>query len=332
MSVLVAFALTLNLATLPTVAVGISNLLNPLPSWHSGSAKSAIIDFVDQITDEASSDYIPVEDRIAVFDNDGTLWSERPLIQGAFIMSQLQQKAAKDPTIMQSSLIQALAQGDVAYLYKATAADITNLLAVLNTGVSEVEFNQEVEAFFKTATHPQLNVPYTELTFKPMVELLEYLRVNGFQTWICSGGGVNFMRVVSEQLYGIPPQQVIGSSVQKEFVPEEGKFVLTRTDKLGSFNDKSVKPVNIDLHIGKYPVFAAGNVKSGGDIAMLTYSQERSGPSFQMIVNHDDAEREFAYTEPDNASLNAATANGWQIVSIKQDWKTVFSYQEHEKD
>ena len=160
-----------------------------------------------------------------------------------------------------------------------------------------------------------------------MVELLAYLRQNGFQTWICSGGGIDFIRVIAEQMYGIPPQQVIGSSLKKEFIVKEGKSVLWRKAELASFNDKVVKPVNIDLHIGKRPIFAAGNVRSGGDIAMLTYSQGQAPLSLQLLLNHDDAEREFAYSEPDQASLTAAQEKGWQVVSLKKDWQRVFASQ-----
>jgi hypothetical protein len=206
-------------------------------------------------------------------------------------------------------------------------AEVTELLAAINSGMTEEKFEQEVQQFFNSQTHPTLGVLYTELAYQPMVELLEYLQKNGFKTWICSGGGIDFIRQISQSLYGIPPQQVIGSSVKKEFVLENGKPVLKRMAELGSYNDNVVKPVNIDLHIGKPPVFAGGNVRSGGDIAMLSYSQTYPGSSFQLLINHDDRDREFAYTEPDNASLKVAETNGWKVVSMKEDWKTIFAFQ-----
>ncbi|NJK37345.1 MAG: haloacid dehalogenase-like hydrolase [Oscillatoriales cyanobacterium RM2_1_1] len=317
-----------SLTMISSSSMGLASPMTPLPSWNDGPTKSAILEFVDRITQESSPDFVPVEDRIATFDNDGTLWAEQPLIQGAFVLNQLQQKAVDDPTLLQQPLIKALSAGDTAYLEQVEMSDVDQLLALLNQGVTDEAFQQDVENFFRTATHPTLKVLYSELTFKPMVELMAYLRANGFQTWICSGGGIDFIRVISEQFYGVPQQQVIGSSLKKQFVEESDQMILKRTGELNSFNDKAVKPVNINLHIGKRPVFAAGNVKSGGDIAMLTYSQERSGPSFQLIVNHDDTEREFAYGEPDNASLDAAKTKNWQVANIKRDWKTVFAYQE----
>jgi hypothetical protein len=160
-----------------------------------------------------------------------------------------------------------------------------------------------------------------------MRELITYLQKNDFQTWICSGGGIDFVRLISEPMYGISPQQVIGSSLKKEFIEKDGQWVLWRTDKLNSFNDKSEKPVNIDLHIGQHPIFAAGNVRNGGDIAMLNYSQGGKQKSLQLLINHDDAEREFAYAEADNASLKAAQNNNWQVVSMKKDWQRIFAFQ-----
>jgi hypothetical protein len=195
------------------------------------------------------------------------------------------------------------------------------------TNQTQEEFDTEARHFFETGIHPTFNIPYTQLAYQPMRELITYLQKNDFQTWICSGGGIDFVRLISESMYGISPQQVIGSSLKKQFIEKEGQFVLWRTDKLNSFNDKAEKPVNIDLHIGQRPILAAGNVRNGGDIAILSYSQGGNQNSLQLLINHDDAEREFAYAEADNASLKAAQKNDWQVISMKKDWKRIFADQ-----
>jgi hypothetical protein len=300
---------------------------DPLPSWNDGAVKQAITEFVSRVTTADSPDFVPVADRIATFDNDGTLWAEQPLVQGMFALSKLKEMAATDPSLTQKPLFQAALAGDVEYFKQAGEAAIMELLSLTHANNSQEQFDQEVQTFFATGEHPTLAVPYAQTTYKPMVELLEYLRANQFQTWICSGGGIDFMRMISQPLYGIPPQQIIGSSIKKEFMQQDNEFVIWRSPELGRINDKAGKPVGIDLHIGKRPVFAAGNVRSGGDIAMFTYSQQQQ-PSFQLLINHDDGEREFAYQEPDNASLNAAQTNGWRVVSIKNDWQTVFPFQQ----
>lgn len=297
---------------------------DPLPSWNNGEVKQSIIEFVTRVTTADSPGFVSTADRIATFDNDGTLWAEQPVVQGMFVLEKLQAMAAADPSLTQQQPFQAALEGDVEYFKQAGEAAIMELLTATHTNMTQEQFQQEVQRFFATGIHPTLNVPYTKVTYKPMIELLEYLRTNEFQTWICSGGGIDFMRVVSQSLYGIPPEQVIGSSGKEEFIERDGKYVIWRLPEILRINDHAGKPIGIDLHIGKRPVFAAGNERTGGDIAMLTYSQGRSGASFQLLINHDDAQREFAYQEPNNASLNAAEANGWQVVSIKNDWKTVF--------
>jgi len=203
---------------------------------------------------------------------------------------------------------------------------ILELFSATHSGMGQEQFEAEVEEFFAKAKYPTLGVPVGQVVYQPMVELLDYLRANDFKTYICSGGGIDFMRVLSTRLYGIPPEQVIGTSMKKELHLVDGKWVLSRTGELDSFNDKEVKPVNIDLHIGTRPLLAMGNVRSSGDIGMLRYSQGRKGPSLQLLINHDDDMREFAYAEDDNASLSAAKANGWLVVSIKNDWKSVFRF------
>ncbi|QYO64750.1 haloacid dehalogenase-like hydrolase [Leptolyngbya sp. 7M] len=260
----------------PTSAQGIDD---PLPSWNDGEVKQSIIEFVTRVTTENSPDFVPIADRIATFDNDGTLWAEQPVVQGMFVLEKLQAMAAADPSLTQRQPFQAALERDVEYFKQAGEAAIMELLTATHTNMTQEQFQQEVQQFFATAIHPTLNLPYTKVTYRPMVELLEYLRANQFQTWICSGGGIDFMRVVSESLYGIPPEQVIGSFVKEEFIEVDGKDVIWRLPEIARINDQAGKPIGIDLHIGKRPVFAAGNERTGGDIAMLTYSQQQQ-PSF----------------------------------------------------
>jgi hypothetical protein len=232
--------------------------------------------------------------------------------------------AQKDPSIRERQPFKAAFEHDKDYLKEEGMPAILELFAATHAGMSQEEFDASVKEFFATVKHPTLNRPFQEVAYQPMLELLQYLRANGFKTYICSGGGVDFMRVVAMELYGIPREQVIGSNQKKEFLQSEGRWGFTPTGKIDSFNDKEIKLVNIDLHIGRKPLLAAGNERASGDIAMLRYSQSRKGPSLQLLVNHNDASREFAYDEPDNASLNAAKQGGWTVISMKDDWKTIF--------
>ena len=297
---------------------------DPLPSWNDGEVKAAIVQFVTAVVTKGGPKYVPAEQRIATFDNDGTLWSEQPVVQGMFLMHRLKKMAKKDPSIRTRQPFKAALENDKEYLKEEGMPAILELFAATHTGMSQEEFETEVTDFFAEARYPKLGSPVGQVVFQPMLELLDYLRGNDFKVYICSGGGIDFMRVMSNQLYGIPREQVIGSSIKKDLKLVKGRWVLTRTAGLGSFNDKEVKPVNIDLHIGMRPLLAMGNVRSGGDFGMLSYSQGRKGPSLQLLVNHDDEEREFAYAEKDNASLNAAKSNGWLVASIKNDWRSVF--------
>lgn len=309
-----------------SVSLALKIPVDPLPSWHSGTAKTAILEFVHQTTTQGNPSYIPPEERIATFDNDGTLWPEKPLIQGMFVLEGLKKMAETEPTLREKQPFKAALEGDIAYMKEAGEEAVMELLALIHGNQTQAQFESKVRAFFANNVHPTLNVPYTQLAYQPMIELITYLRNNGFQTWICSGGGIDFIRMISQPMYGIPPQQVIGSSLKKEFIEQEGTSELWRKAELGSFNDKTIKPVNLNLHIGKRPVFSAGNVRNGGDIAMLTYSQGNKYPSLQLLINHDDPEREFAYGESSNDSLNHAKQKGWQVISIKEDWKEVFRF------
>lgn len=307
-----------------SVAQATAQSADPLPSWNEGEAKKAIVYFVTSVTTKGSPNFVPSEQRIATFDNDGTLWSEQPVVQGMFLMHQLEQMARKDPSIRTRQPFKAAFEHDKEYLKTEGMPAILKLFSATHAGMSQEVFTADVEEFIAGVKHPTLGVPVGQVVYEPMIELLTYLRAHDFKTYICSGGGIDFMRVVSARQYGIPPEQVIGSSMKKELHQVDGKWVLLRTGKLNSYNDMEVKPVNIDLHIGIRPLLAMGNVRSGGDIGMLSYSQGREGLSLQLLVNHDDEKREFAYAEKDNASLNAAKMNRWLVVSMKNDWKSVF--------
>lgn len=257
-----------------------------------------------------------------MFDDDGTLWPEQPAAQVAFASARLKELADRDPSLPQP--FKAALEGDGAFLREAGGAAAVELVAATHGATTQAEFEAEARAFFQTALHPKLGRPWTALAYQPMLELLEYLRANGFQTWICSASMADFVRVVSEQMYGIRPQQVIGSGLKEEWVRREGGGVLWRSGEIDRVNDKAGKPAGIDLQIGKRPIFAAGSVRSGGDIAMLEYAQARQSASFGLVIDHDDAEREFGYREKDGATFMAAKANGWTVVSMRRDWKAVF--------
>jgi phosphoglycolate phosphatase-like HAD superfamily hydrolase len=297
---------------------------DPLPSWNDGRTKSEILEFVARVTDADGKDFVPVVERIATFDNDGTLWPEQPLIQALFVVAQLRARAAADPQLAARQPWKAALAGDEAYLARAGEATIMQLVAETSAGMTDEQYRAEVRRFFSKARHPTLGAPFTDLAYRPMLELMAFLRSRGFKVFICSGGGVDFLRVVSQQMYGVPPDQVIGTALEKEPRLQGSLTVLLRRPEIETINDKEGKPVNIDLHIGQRPLLAAGNVRSGGDIAMLRYSQVPSRPSLQLLINHDDIVREFGYSERDGASLEAAQAHGWLVVSMKDDWRIVF--------
>lgn len=298
---------------------------DPLPSWNDADAKRAILDFVEEATDPASDGYIAPEERIATFDNDGTLWPEQPFIQALFARERLGEMARRDASIAEREPYRSALRGDMAALKSQGEEAVVRLLLEVHAGMAQEEFEQRARNYFAQARHPTLDAPITDLAYAPMVELMNHLRDNGFSVYICSGGGADFIRAISDEMYRIAPQNVIGSTLVYEQRDIDGRSTLWRTAELGFFNDKAIKPVNIHERIGRRPALAAGNVKSGGDIEMLRYSQGRDGPSLQIIVNHDDASREFAYAEEDQASLNAAGRNGWIVVSMKNDWNRIFA-------
>jgi len=295
---------------------------DPLPSWNDGVLKQSIIDYVKDVADSNGKNFIPVADRIATFDNDGTLWAERPYVQELFAMHMAKKMVEAKPELAHIQPFKAVVEKDKGYFEKGGDKALVQLLAATHTGTTEDEFESATKDFFTNATYPHFNVPISQIVYQPQIELLNYLRANGFKTFICTGGTIEFVRGISQQLYGIPKDQVIGTTFKYKFV-DSNRSVM-REPALDIFNDKEGKPVVIQVHIGQRPVFACGNEGGAGDIAMLKYSQSSKYPSFQMIVNHDDSTREFSYQEIDSASLKAAVKNNWHVISMKNDWKQVF--------
>lgn len=302
-----------------------------LSSWNEGNAKAVIIDFVTRTTTEGNTDFIPVDDRIAVFDNDGTLWCEQPLyFQLAFAIDRVKDMAADHPEWKAKQPFKALLEGDLKTALSGGEHAILEVVMTTHAGMSTDEFTQIVKDWINTARHPKTGKLYKEMTYKPMVELLEFLRAKGFKTFIVSGGGVDFMRAWAEEVYGIPPDQVIGSSGKVKYEVIDGKPTLMKLSELNFIDDKEGKPVGIHQYIGKRPVFAAGN--SDGDYAMLQWTSTGDGPRFGMIVHHTDSVREYAYDREssigrlDRGLDDAATYN-WFIVDMLKDFKNVFSFE-----
>ena len=304
---------------------------DPLPSWNDGDVKHAITQFVTGVTTEGSPDFVPSEQRIATFDNDGTLWAEQPVVQLEFVAYQIKKMAPQHPEWKSQNPYKAVLEGDTEYLINDYmnnhGKELFELVLATHAGVTVQDFNKMVLEFLHTAQHPKFNQSYNKTAYQPMLELLTYLRDNGFKTYLSSGGGVGFMRVIAMDTYGIVPENVIGSFAINSFEQIDGEWKIIKGSNNMFMHDGMTKPVGIDLRIGRIPIFVGGNVRSGGDIGQLTYSQTNKLPNFQLLINHDDEVREFAYSEKDSASLDAAKAGGWHVVSMKQDWKRIFPFE-----
>lgn len=310
---------------------------DPLPSWNDGPAKQSIITFVEKVTTPGSPDFVPVPERIATFDNDGTLWCEQPLpVQLYFALDRVKALAPKHPEWKTQEPFASLLKGDLKTALAGGDHAVLDLMMATHTGMTTVEFAQVVNDWIATAKNPKTGMLDTEMVYEPMLEVLAYLRANGFKTFIVSGGGIEFMRPWADKVYGIPPEQVIGSSVKTRFELRDGKPVLVRLPELNFYDDKAGKPVAINQQIGRVPIMAFGN--SDGDREMLEYTQGGAGARFELLVLHDDAAREFAYgpaTGLPNVKLGAFTQalydhakqNGWVVVSMKNDWKRTFATQ-----
>ncbi|WP_428230616.1 HAD family hydrolase [Flavobacterium sp.] len=296
---------------------------DPLPSWNNGTLKKDIIAYVTKVTKEGSPDFIPVENRIATFDNDGTLWAEKPYVQELFAFYRVKKMVEAKPELAKKQPFKAVVEKDKTFFEKGGDKALIELIAATHTGMTEDEFEASAKEFFTGAQYPGKNVPLKQIRYQPQLELLNYLRANGFKTFIVTGGTVELVRAISQDFYGIPKDQVVGTSFKYKF--DDAKNAVLREPALDLLNDKAGKPVGIQLHIGQRPVFACGNEGGAGDLAMLRYSQGSKYPSFQMIVNHDDAAREYSYQEKDNLSLNTAAKYKYHVASIKDDWKKVFA-------
>lgn len=302
-------------------------MTDPLPSWRNGKAKETIIDFVSRVTG-SGADHVPEVERIATFDNDGTLWCERPLqVQVYFLIDRVRELAASDPTMRERQPFRALLENDVAKLRELGRQGILELFFATHAGMTLREFTIIAQRWQANAKHPHLGERFVDLVYQPQLELLDFLRANGFRCSIVTAGGVDFVRALSEARYGIPPEQVVGSSGRMR-VEISGRGVgLFKLPELGSFNDREVKVQNIGLHIGRRPILAFGN--SDGDLAMLRFVAAGAGPRLALLVHHDDAEREFAYDRdfalsPLAEALDKAADYGIALVSMKSDWATVF--------
>jgi len=299
-----------------------------LPSWNDGSAKQSIVEFVEKVTKGGSPDFVPPTERIAVFDNDGTLWSEQPMyFQLLFALDRVKMLAPKHPEWKDKEPFASLLKGDVKSALAGGEHAILEIIMDTHAGMTTAEFDTIVRDWLATARHPTTKRLYTEMIYQPMVELLAYLRTNGFKTFIVSGGGIEFMRPWSEKVYGIPPEQVIGSSIKVKFELRDGVPVLVRLPELDFFDDKEGKPVAIHQQIGRRPIAAFGN--SDGDLQMLQWTTAGQEPRFALYVHHTDIEREWAYDRKSSIGrldkgLDEAEAKGWTVVDMKRDWKVIY--------
>ena len=302
---------------------------DPLPSWNQDSApRKALVAFVEKVTQEGSTDFVPPAERIAVFDNDGCLWSEQPFyFQAFYIFDRIKALAPQHPEWATEEPFASVLKGDVKSALAGGEHGLLAMAAATHAGLTSEEFSASVNDWLATAKHPVTGKAYTDMVYQPMLELLDYLRANGFKTFIVSGGGIDFMRPWAERVYGIPPEQIVGSSLKAAYEERDGKPVIVKLPELNFIDDKAGKPVGIHQHIGRRPIFAAGN--SDGDFQMLEWTTSGEGARFGLLVHHTDAEREFAYDRESpvgklNKGLDEAPRRGWSVIDMKNDWKTIF--------
>jgi hypothetical protein len=291
---------------------------DPLPSWNDGTLKQDIIAYVTKVSKEGSPDFIPLKSRIATFDNDGTLWAEKPYVQELFAFFRVQKMVKANPALAKKQPFMAVVTKDKAYFEKGGEKALLQLVAATHTGMTEDQFEADAQEFFAMAKYPGRNVPIRQITYQPQLELLDYLRVNGFKTFIVTGGTIELVRTISDTFYGVSKEQVVGTTFKYEFV--DSNRSIFRKPAIDLLNDKAGKPVGIQIHIGQRPVFSVGNTV--GDIAMCKFCQSNHYTSFQMMVNHTDSAREYYYI--DSVAIKTAVQNKWHVVSMKDDWKTIF--------
>jgi hypothetical protein len=324
-----AFAQT-GTGNLPVSPAGQTPVTDPLPSWNDTAPKKAIFDFVERVTKQGSPDFVPEAERVATFDNDGTLWAEQPMyFQLLFALYRVKVLASKHPKWETEQPFASLLKGDVKGALAGGEPALMKIVVATHSGMTNAEFNQIVTDWIATAKHPITGHLYTEMVYQPMLELTAYLRANAFKTYIVSGGGIDFMRPWTDKTYGIPPEQVVGSSGKTKFEMQDGKWVLMRLPAIDFIDDGPGKPVGINEHIGRRPIAAFGN--SDGDMQMLQYTTGGSGARFGLIVHHTDAEREWAYDRKSSIghldkALDAAHSAGWTVMNMKEDWKKIFPF------
>jgi phosphoserine phosphatase len=314
------------------VAAPLAHAADPLPSWNDGAVKQAIVAFVAVTTKPGAPGFVAPAERIAVFDNDGTLWAEQPMyFQLAFALDRVRELAPQNPMWKTTEPFASILAQDVPSALAGGEKSIADIIMATHAGMSTNTFAQVVAEWFATAKHPRFQRPYTECVYQPMLELLAYLRANGFKTFIVSGGGIEFIRGFSDRVYGIPPEQVVGSTIATKLELGDGGPVLMREAKIDFIDDGPGKPVGIEKFIGRHPIFAFGN--SDGDQQMLEWTAAGKGKRFLGLVHHTDAEREWAYDHPSavgqlDKALAEANAKGWSVVDMKKDWKRVFPFEE----
>jgi phosphoglycolate phosphatase-like HAD superfamily hydrolase len=302
-----------------------------LPSWNDVQSKQAIVAFVERVTAEGAADFVPEAERVAVFDNDGALWAEQPMyFQFLFALDRVKAMAPQHPEWKDKEPFASLLKGDLKTALAGGEPAIMDIVMTTHSGMTSEEFDQIVRDWVATAKHPKTGKLYTEMVYQPMLELLTYLRANGFKTFIVSGGGIDFMRPWTEKVYGIPPEQVVGSSGKTKFEMRDGTPVLMRLPEINFIDDKAGKPVGIHQHIGRRPIAAFGN--SDGDLQMLQWTCSGPGPHFCLYVHHTDPEREWAYDRESHIGrldkgLDAAADSGWTVVDMKKDWNRVFAFE-----
>ncbi|MDZ7596854.1 MAG: haloacid dehalogenase-like hydrolase [Desulfobacterales bacterium] len=335
-------AMKLKLAIFSVIALALGSICSglaiaqapdPLPSWNDGQARQAIIEFVEKVTSTGSPDFVPPAERVATFDNDGTLWAEQPIyFQLAFALDRVAALAPEHPEWQGKEPFASLLKGDLKGALAGGEKAILEIVMATHAGMTTEEFEQAVSEWIASAKHPKTGKLYTEMVYQPMLELLAYLRANGFKTFIVSGGGIEFMRPWTEKVYGIPPEQVVGSSIKTKYELRNGKPVLARLPELNFIDDKAGKPVGIHQYIGRRPIAAFGN--SDGDLQMLQWTTAGKGARFALIVRHTDADREWAYDRNSpvgrlDQALDEAKEKGWTVVDMQNDWKTVFPFQKN---